>query len=108
MADFKGVSAVNYISYSELNEEGNNYKLSENSKLLENYKYCTDLLNVKKYFSQVGEVGYLINEKLYVNPKTAERLKLETTSSKFENLKCVTNFNIDDSTAKIFVKSKKM
>ena len=108
VADFKGVSAVNYISYSELNEEGNNYKLSENSKLLENYKYCTDLLNVKKYFSQVGEVGYLINEKLYVNSKTAERLKLETTSSKFENLKCVTNFNIDDSTAKVFVKSKKM
>ena len=34
VADFKGVSAVNYISYSELNEEGNNYKLSENSKLL--------------------------------------------------------------------------
>lgn len=108
VADFKGVSAVNYISYSELNEEGNNYKLSENSKLLENYKYCTDLLNEKKYFSQVGEVGYLINEKLYVNSKTAERLKLETTSSKFENLKCVTNFNIDDSTAKVFVKSKKM
>lgn len=107
-ADFKGVSAVNYISYSELNDEGDNYKLSENSKLIENYKYCTDLLNVKKYFSQVGEVGYIINEKMYVNSKTAERLNLETTSSNFENLKCVKNFNVDDSTAKVFVKSKKM
>ena len=104
VADFKGVSAVNYISYSE----ENNYKLSENSKLIENYKYCTDLLNGKKYFSQVGEVAYLINDKMYVNIKTAERLNLETTSSNYENLKCVRNFNVDNSTAKVFVKSKKM
>lgn len=104
VADFKGVSAVNYISYSE----ENNYKLSENSKLIENYKYCTDLLNRKKYFSQVGEVAYLINDKMYVNIKTAERLNLKTTSSNYENLKCVRNFNVDNSTAKVFVKSKKM
>ena len=29
VADFKGVSVVNYISYSEENNEENNYKLSE-------------------------------------------------------------------------------
>ena len=104
VADFKGVSAVNYISYSE----ENNYKLSDNIKLIENYKYCTDLLNVKKYFSQVGEVCYLINEKMYVNSKTAERLNLEITASNYENLKCIKNFNIDRSTSKVFVKSKKM
>ena len=55
VADLKCVSAVKYIRYSEENNEENNYKLSENSKLIENYKYCTDLLNRKKYFSQVGE-----------------------------------------------------
>lgn len=104
VADFKGVSAVNYISYSE----ENNYKLSDNSKLIENYKYCTDLLNVKKYFSQVGEVSYLIDEKMYVNSKTAEKLNLETVASGYENLKCIRNFNIDKSTSKAFVKSKKM
>ena len=108
VADFKGVSVVNYISYSEENNEENNYKLSENSKLIENYKYCTDLLNRKKYFSQVGEVAYLINDKMYVNIKTAERLNLKTISSNYENLKCVRNFNVDNSTAKVFVKSKKM
>lgn len=104
VADFKGVSAVNYISYSE----ENNYKLSDNSKLIENYKYCTDLLNVKKYFSQVGEVSYLIDEKMYVNSKTAEKLNLETIASGYENLKCIRNFNVDKSTSKAFVKSKKM
>ena len=68
----------------------------------------TNLLNRKKYFSQVGEVAYLINDKMYVNIKTAERLNLKTTSSNYENLKCVRNFNVDNSTAKVFVKSKKM
>lgn len=43
---------------------------------------------------------------MYVNIKTAERLNLKTISSNYENLKCVRNFNVDNSTAKVFVKSK--
>ncbi len=111
LSDFRGVSAVNYISFSELKgaeDCKNNYKLSDNTLLMDNYKYCTDLLNVEKYFSQTGEVAYLINEKAYVNTDTAMKLNIKTKASEYQNLKMIDDFCLDNSGLKIFVKSKKM
>lgn len=106
-ACFKGVSAVNYISFSEMEsskDNKNSFMLSENPQLLENYRKCTELLKVKKYYTQSGSVAYLIKGKVYVDRETAARLDIKTLPSMYSNWRIIKDCNYDFSSGKVFVK----